>query len=184
LSTERTNVTETAERVGGDDTGTRREAVVLGLWVLLGNKLSESNELVGNDLDTDETADEEEILAFTRHTEQESYWVENVAEDELQSKIVLALESDVATPPGEETVDHVEEGDDTQKGGYDHPGDLETEPGTVGESVESVCGFVLIIVGDDNSSSSESLFRLGVTKLAEREMQGYSLHKTRSKPGG
>ena len=143
--------------------------MVLGGWVVGGNELSESNELVGDDLDTDETTDKEEVLAFTRDTEQEGHRVEDVAEDEFQSEIVLSVQVDVTAPPGEKTVDHVQKRNDTQEGGDDHTGDLETEPCAVGESVKSVGGLVLIVIGDDNASSSEGLLLLGVPELAESE---------------
>jgi hypothetical protein len=152
--------------------------VVFRCWVVGGNKGGESDELVGDDLDTDQTTDEEKILALARYTEQKSDRVEDVSEDEFQGEIVLAVQVDVAAPPGEQTVDHVQQRNNAQQRRDDHTGNLETEPCTVGESVQSVCSLVLLIVWDDNATSSKSLFLLGVTKLGESE-RGRNTHDTR-----
>ena len=172
MRTERTDVTETAESVGGNDTGSGRQGVVLGCWVIGGDKGCESDELVGDDLDTDKTADEEDVLALARYTEEECDGVEDVAEDELQSKVVLAIEVDVASPPSQKTVNHVQERNDTQKRRNDHTGDLKTEPSTVGKCVERVRCLVLLVVWNHNAAGGQSLLLFGVTKLAESERGG------------
>lgn len=93
LVTQRTDVTETAERVGGNEAGTVGERLVQGV----GGKIRVGDKLVGNDLDTNETADVEEIPAvvFAADSQQERDRVENVAEDEFQGQVVVAVEVNV-----------------------------------------------------------------------------------------
>jgi len=76
----------------------------------------EGDELVRDDFDPDEAADEQQVAAGARDAEQEGDWVADVAEDELEGEVVVAVEVDVAAPPGEQAVDEAEEGDDDVMG--------------------------------------------------------------------
>ena len=171
LGTQRTNVTETAESVGSDEARTWAKIVVrrLGVWV---DERLESNKLVGNDLDTNETSHKKQIVALARYTEKEGDWVQKVTKDQLERQVVVAVEVDVAPPPGEETIHQVEKRNNTQKGRDDHTGDLQTEPGTVGECMEGVSGLVLIVVGYNNTTGGKSLLGLWVSQLTEGERRG------------
>lgn len=98
-------------------------------------------------------------------TEEPGNWVENVSQDELQSKVVVAVQVEVAAPPGEEGVDESDERNNAQESCDNHAGNLDTEPSTVRERVKHVGGLVLIIIRDNDTASSESLLFLRVSQL-------------------
>lgn len=125
----------------------------------------------GDDLLRDEPGDSEEITALARNTEQESNGEEEVAKDGLERELGV-VDVEVTSPPGEQTVDETNKGDDTEEGGDDAASNLETKPCTVGESVESVLSLVLVIVRDDNTTSSQRLVGLGVSKLGHGQRGG------------
>lgn len=177
LGTERTDVTETAKCVSGDKTGSGGKGVVVRVGVVARLEHGEGNELVGDDLDTNETTDEEQVLALARYTEQESNGVEDVSEDELKGEVVLAVEVDVAAPPGEETVNQTQESNNTQECANDHTGDLKTKPSAVGEGVKSVGSLVLIVIGNDDASSGEGLLRFGVAEFGQSK-RSWDTHDT------
>ncbi|KAJ8113160.1 hypothetical protein OPT61_g4655 [Boeremia exigua] len=175
LGTERTDVTKTTKRVCGDETRTRREGGVLGVRIDEGG---EGNKLVSDDLDTNETTDEQQVLALARYTEQERNRVKKVSENKLKGEIVLSIKVDVAAPPGKKTVDQVQERNDTQECANDHTSDLKTKPSTVGESVQSVGSLVLVVIGNDDASSGKRLLGFGVTELGQSK-RGGDTHNTR-----
>jgi len=182
LDTQGTDVAETAESVGGDELRTGGKAVVLGGGVV-GGEVSEGVVLVGDDLLGNETGDGEDISCGVGsvgagNTEEERDGEEKVSENQLESKIVVAGEVDVASDPGKDTVDESDKGDDAEKRGNDGTSDLDTQPSTVGESVKSVLGLVLVIIGNDNATSCEGLLGLGVSHLGNGQ-RGRDGHDTR-----
>lgn len=103
-----------AAGIGGND------AATLG-QVLVGGKRSKSDELVGDDLDTNKLTDSAQILVG--HTEQPSNRVQDVTKDELQGQGIFDDE-EVLAPPGEESVNETDKGDDTEQSSNDHTSDL------------------------------------------------------------
>jgi hypothetical protein len=61
-----------------------------------------------------------------------------------------AVDVEVTSPPGEETVDQTDESNDTKQRSNDTQGNLDTEHGTVGESVKDVFGLVFLVTGNSN----------------------------------
>ncbi|CAI6339751.1 unnamed protein product [Periconia digitata] len=169
LGTERTNVSETTDGVGSNEPGARGEIVVRGIGILCGDESVEGHKLVGDDLDTDETSDKEQFLDVALDSEQESDGQADVTENELESQVVLALQPNITTPPGKNTVDEGDESDDDKKCTDNHTSNLDTEPGTVGESVETVDGLVVLILGDDDASGGKGLLLLGITEFTDGE---------------
>lgn len=106
-------------------------------------------ETYSDNLDTDETADFDEIWT-SWDTEQESYGVHDISEDQFDGKIVFAIQVQVATEPGEKTVDERDECNDAEQRGQDHRSDLQTEPGSVGERMKRIGSLVRIIVRNDD----------------------------------
>ena len=151
----------------------------MGLW---GNELSEGNELVGNDLDTNELADDEEIILAD--TEEPCDWVEEVAEDELDGQVVCVgqvvwwlwgtdtgPDVDVLAEPGEDAVDHGEHGENDEEGGGNHTSHLKTEPSTHSEGVEGVLWLLLglVTLWDDHAARGEGLLGFWVAELGDGE---------------
>ena len=83
-----------------------------------------------------------------------------------------AVDVDVSSPPGQETVDESDEGDDTEQRADDTAGDLDTEHGTDGEGVQRVLQLFILVLRDDDVSSGERLLGLGVTELGDGQRRG------------
>lgn len=130
-----------------------------------------------DDLDADQLRDAQEI-GPAGDAEEEGDGVADVAQDQLDGEVVFAVQVDVAAPPGQETVDQAEQGDDAEQRGHDHAGDLETEPGAVGEGVEGVGGLVLV-VGHDDFAGGKRFFDFGVAQLAHCDGGGDRHHTAR-----
>lgn len=130
------------------------------------------DKLVGDDLDAYELGDLQQIVAG--HAEQEGHGVTDVAQDELQGEVRFAVlgDVDVSTPPAQEAVDQADQGDDAEQGGDDHSGDLDAQPGPVGEGVEGVRGPVLVVVRDDAATRGDGLLRLRVPHLTHGQRRG------------
>jgi hypothetical protein len=54
-----------------------------------------------DDLETDQASDIEDVAPG--HTEEEGDGVENVANNQFDCQIVISVEADVASPPGQQT---------------------------------------------------------------------------------
>lgn len=143
-----------------------------------------SDELVGNNLDTDQAANDQKIILTD--TQQPSDGVEDVSKDEFNGQVPLVLrlslrplswlgasvrpsrsDGDVLSPPGQNTVDHGQKRENDEQGRGNHASDLQTEPSTHTESVKSVLWLLLRLIGlwDDDAAGSESLFGFRVTEL-------------------
>lgn len=134
-------------------------------------------ETYSDDLDTDETADFDEIWT-SWDTEQESYGVHDISEDQFDGEIVVAIQVQVATEPGKKTVDERDECNDAEQRGQDHRSDLQTEPGSVGERMKRIGSLVRIIVRNDDLARCQRLFFLGIAHLGCSERSGNG-HDTR-----
>lgn len=75
-------------------------------------------------------------------------------------------------PPSEKTVDQRDSSNDTKQRGNNGSTDLETEPGSVGEGVQGILSLVLVVVGDDDSSSGEGFLSLGISHLGDGQRGG------------
>lgn len=180
----RGDVAKTAKRVCGNEVGSWRQGC-LGLW---GNELSEGNELVSNNLDTNELADDEEIIL--PNTQEPCDWVEEVAEDELDGQVVwidqvvwwlwrteTGSNVDVLAKPGENAVNHGEHGENNEEGGGNHTSHLKTEPSTHSEGVEGVLWLLLRLVAlrDNHAAGGEGLLSFWVAELRDGE-GGWNRH--------
>ena len=75
-------------------------------WQVMQGK-TYSDELVGNNLDTNELGNLEKIISRTVDTKEEGEGIEEVTEDELNSKLwgtIIVGDAEVSTPPAKETV--------------------------------------------------------------------------------
>lgn len=71
------------------------------------------------------------------------------------------------TPPGKEAVDETDGSENAKKRGDDGTTNLDSEPSTVGESVQGIFSLVLVVVGNDNAAGGKSLLGLRITKLGD-----------------
>ncbi|KAH6603754.1 hypothetical protein Trco_007200 [Trichoderma cornu-damae] len=156
LDTQGADVAETAEGIGGNELGARRQALIVGTY---------GNDLLGNELGNLEE------IAVSRNTEQEGHRVEDVGQDGLQSQGGV-VDVDVVAPPGEEAVDEADGGEDAEERGDDGAANLDAEPGAVGEGVQGVFGLVLVVVGDDDAAGGQGLLRLGIAELGDGQGGG------------
>lgn len=124
-----------------------------------------TGETYGDDLLGNELGNLEDI-AISRNTKQESNRVKAIRQDGLESKSGI-VDVDVVTPPGEESIDETNGGENAEKRSNDGTTNLDTEPSTVGKSVQGVFSLVLVIVGNDDAASGERLLGLGVTQLGD-----------------
>lgn len=156
-----------ANGVGGNELGARAHALV-GLLV---GELVEGEELVDDDLGSNQLANRKEILLGD--TQQPSDRIHEISENKLQREdrvlVILAHQAPVLAPPTEKAVDKSNNGNDAQKSGNDHASNLDTEPGTVGKSVKGVRGPVLVVLGNHNATRCEGLLRLGVAHLGDSQ---------------
>lgn len=125
----------------------------------------QQGETYGDDLLGNELGNLEDI-AISRNTKQESNRVKDIRQDSLESKGGV-VDVDVVTPPGEKTVDQTNSGENAEKRGDNGTTNLNTEPSTVGKSVQGIFSLVLVIVGNDDATGGECLFGLGVTQLGD-----------------
>lgn len=125
----------------------------------------QQGETYGDDLLGNELGNLEDI-AISRNTKQESNRVKDIRQDSLESKGGV-VDVDVVTPPGEKTVDQTNSGENAEKRGDNGTTNLDTEPSTVGKSVQGIFSLVLVIVGNDDATGGECLFGLGVTQLGD-----------------
>ena len=187
LDTDGRDVTETADGVGGDEPGTFRELEEFVGWVLVGEccelftfisirflqerikrkRITYSNELIGHNLQPNQLRDTEDI-PVSWNTEQERNGVEDVSEDQLDAQ-GWAIDVQVFTPPSEQSIDEAEEGENAEESSDNHTTDSETEPRTVGESVETVRWLLLVVLGNCDFAGCESLFGFGVAELGDGE---------------
>lgn len=107
----------------------------------------------------------------TGNTKQPSDRVEAVSEDGLQSQLGV-VDVEVATPPGQETVDQADDSEDAKNRSNDGTGNLDTQESTVGESVQSVLSLFLGLLGNDDTTSGEGFLDLGVTQLRDGQRGG------------
>ena len=100
-----------AKSIGCNELRAGAEARVTGLV----DERVVSNELVGDDLDSNELCDFEQLVA--RHTQEEGNGVHDVTEQELQSQVGLAVLGDVeiAAPPAEHAVDQTNESNNAEQ---------------------------------------------------------------------
>lgn len=124
-----------------------------------------AGETYGDDLLGNKLGNLEDI-AISRNTKQESNRVKDIGQDGLESKFGV-VDVDVVTPPGEKSVDETDGGENAEKRGDNGTTNLDTEPSTVGKSVQGVFSLVLVIVGNDDTTSGEGLLGLGVTQLGD-----------------
>jgi hypothetical protein len=151
----------TAKSVGGNQFAARAHVDVLRF----AGQAVVGDEFVGDNLEADELTNVEQIVPGD--TEQEGHRVADVAKDELQGKVRLAIlgDVDISSPPAQEAVDQADQGDNAKKSSNNHAGNFDTQPRTVGEGVQGVCGSVLVVIGDHNSPGSNGLLGLGVSHL-------------------
>lgn len=125
-----------------------------------------SDELVGDNLDTDQLSDLKKIVLTD--TQQPCDWVEEVSEQKLNGQVEwirnnsAILEDgsfarsnvEILSPPGQETVDEGKKGENDKERGSNHACNLKTQPTTVGKSVESVLWLLLRLINgwDDNAT--------------------------------
>lgn len=76
------------------------------------------------------------------------------------------------TPPGQESIDKGNKGDDAEQRGNDGSTNLDTKPSTIGKSVKGILSLVLVIVGDNNATSSKGLLSLGISQLGNGQRGG------------
>lgn len=136
----------------------------------------DENWTYGDDLLGDELGDGENVAVTlirvgARDTEQEGDRVEEVAEDGLESESRF-VDVDVSSEPGQNAVDEGDQGNDAEKRGDNGTGNLDSEPSTVGESVQGVLSLVLVVVGDDYATGREGLLGLGVAHLGDGQRSG------------
>lgn len=124
-----------------------------------------AGETYGDDLLGNKLGNLEDI-AISRNTKQESNWVKDIGQDGLESEFGI-VDVDVMTPPSEKSVDETDGGKNAEKRGDNGTTNLDTEPSTVGKSVQGVFSLVLIIVGNDDATSGEGLLGLGITQLGD-----------------
>lgn len=172
VGTHTTQVGETTESVGGKHTATDGKVGVVGA-----GKRNVGNELVLNDLDTNELGNVVELV--TGDTEEEGNGVEDVAKDLLKGQLLNVPETG---KPAEEGVDQGNEGNDTQQVGKNGTGNHNSEPGTVGKSVQGVVGSLGLVVGDDDTTISQSGLLLRVSQLGGGQ-RGRNRHDTGGNQG-
>lgn len=157
-----------AKSIGCNELRARAEAGVSGLV----DEGVVSDEFVGDDLDANEFGNFEQLVA--RNTQKESDRVHDVAQKQLQGQIWSAVLSnvEVPTPPAEKTVDQADESDNAEQSGHDHASDLDTEPSTVGESVQGVGRAVLIIIWHNNATGGDGFLGLRIAHLGYGQRGG------------
>lgn len=133
-----------AASISGNEPGSRAQT-----RVCFGRQCGESDEFVDDNLDTNELADWSEILS--RDSEEESNWIADVTENELKGESWV-LDVEISTPPAEKAVDQANKGDDAKKSCNNHARNLDTKPGAIGESVESIRGSMLFVIGNYNTT--------------------------------
>jgi hypothetical protein len=125
------------------------------------------DDLLGNKSgDLENVAVPPAAIGVLGNTEEEGDGIENVAKDELQSQRRF-VDVEVLAPPGQKTIDKTDQRDDAEKRGDNSTSDLDTEPSTVGKGVQSILGLVLVVIGDDNTASSQGLLRFGIAQLGD-----------------
>ena len=120
-----------------------------------------------NDLEADEAGNVEDIAPG--HTKKESDWVEDVANNQLDGEVVIASETNVASPPGQQARNEVQQRNDDKQGCNDHAGDLDSQPGAVSNSFKHVGALVSLVLRHNNLASGEALLFFGVAEVAESE---------------
>lgn len=111
---------------------------------------------VQGNLDANELRDLDQVVALSRHPEQESDGVKHIAKNQLNREVVRIIVSspnvEIATPPCQQAIDERNEGDDAEKCAQNHACNFESKPRTICECVESIGGAVILIVGNDNAA--------------------------------
>lgn len=125
----------------------------------------------GSYLDADQPSDAQAVLSG--NTQQPSNGEEDVTQDQVDGQLLSSKVSNVKvnTDPAKNTINHGNKGNDTKQSCDDHAGNLETEPSTVGESLQSV-GSRRLLLGDDSVASSKRLLSLGVAHLGDGKRGG------------
>jgi hypothetical protein len=120
-----------------------------------------------DDLEADQASDVENVAPG--HTKKEGDGVEDVANDKLDCKIVVSVQANVASPPGQKSRNEVQERDDDKESRDNHASDLDAEPGALSKGLQNVGALVGLIFGHNDLACSESLFFLRVSKMAESQ---------------
>ena len=120
-----------------------------------------------DDLLANEARDAEEV-SVAGHTEEEGDGVKEIPEDEVQGE-PRSLDGQVRTKPAKKSINETDESENAEQRSDNAAGNLDTKPGAVGERVNGVGSLVLVIVGDNDAASSESLLGLGVAQLGHGE---------------
>jgi hypothetical protein len=120
-----------------------------------------------DDLETDQAGDVQDIASG--NTEEECNRVADVSDDQLDSKVVFPGQAQVASPPRQQARDKVQQCDDDKECGDDHAGDFDSQPGTVGQSLQDVLALVGIVFRHNDLAGGQGLFLLGVAQVAQSE---------------
>jgi len=121
----------------------------------------------GNDLEADQTGDVEDVAP--RDTKQEGDRVEDVADNQLDGEVVVSVETNVASPPGQEARNEVQQRNNDKEGCDDHAGNLDSQPGALGKSFQNVGTLITLVLGHDDLASGETLLFLRITEVAESQ---------------
>lgn len=103
------------------------------------------------------------------HTKEEGDRVEDVADDQFDCEVVLAVKTNVTSPPGQKARNEVQQRDNDKQGRNDHAGNLNSQPGALGKSFQNVGALVRLVLGHDDLASGETLLFLRVAEVAERQ---------------
>lgn len=107
LVTKRTDVGESTEGIGGDETRTRRKIFILGA-----HKIIVGDELVGDQLEADELSDLVKIT-IPGNSEEECDRTAHVSKNKLQRQWRI-VDVQISTDPSEESIDQTNERDDSK----------------------------------------------------------------------
>ncbi len=101
-----------------------------------------------------------------RNTKQKGNREEDVAQDCLQSQFRV-VDVQVVTPPGKETIDKADNGNNAKKRCHNGATNLDAKPRAISERMQEVLSLVFIVIRDHNTTGGESLLRLRVAQLGD-----------------